>query len=55
MGWLQMGVLALLVVSAFGGLVFDKPREPFRGFWNLLDIASIAGLLWFAGFFGGGR
>lgn len=54
MGWVQVAVLVLLMVSALGGLVFERPKEPFRGFWNLLDVLLVLGLLWVGGFFGGG-
>lgn len=54
MGLVQVAVLVLFAMSAVGGLVSDPPREPFRGFWNLLDIAFVLGLLWFAGFFAQG-
>jgi hypothetical protein len=51
MGTLQVVVLVLLLASAAGGIFFERPKEPFRGFWNLLDVSLVLGVLWFAGFF----
>jgi len=51
MGTLQIAVLVFLLSSALGGLLFERPREPFRGFWNLLDVMLVLGLLWYADFF----
>lgn len=52
MGGLQVAVLVFLLASALGGLFVKPLPEPFKGCWNLLDCALVAGLLWYAGFFG---